>query len=290
MEYFSHLIQEKFLLPLKSKNEIQYFEKVNYNFYEPNKLSNAILNIDTNTSERLIKKIIKNLESVGIFAIEIRVNNSGKIIDLLNNFNKTNIDSIDLVFDLNTDKNYLDSGFYENLLYAYERVTSITIFNVRWESLTKRKHGKLFKVISNYNDNMICGEISQKKFVANFYSLTEALKHNSCLNRKISIDAVGNIRNCPSMTESFGNIKDITLEEALEKPGFRKFWDINKDKIHVCKDCEFRYICTDCRAYVENPEDIFSKPLKCGYNPYTGEWSDWSANPLNQKIINFYDF
>jgi SPASM domain peptide maturase of grasp-with-spasm system len=90
------------------------------------------------------------------------------------------------------------------------------------------------------------------------------------------------------MTESFGNIKETTLMEALEKPGFKKCWDINKDKIHVCKDCEFRYACTDCRAYVEDPADILSKPLKCGYNPYTGEWSEWSTNPLKQKAIEFY--
>jgi SPASM domain peptide maturase of grasp-with-spasm system len=110
----------------------------------------------------------------------------------------------------------------------------------------------------------------------------------SCLNREISIDADGNIKNCPSMKESFGNIRDTTLAEAIEKPGFKKYWDINKDKIHVCKDCEFRYICTDCRAYVEDTEDILSKPLKCGYNPYTGEWSEWSTNPPKQKAIDFY--
>ncbi len=51
---------------------------------------------------------------------------------------------------------------------------------------------------------------------------------------------------------------------------------------------EFRYICTDYRAYVEDPEDILSKPLKCGYNPYTGEWSEWSTNPLKQKAIDIY--
>lgn len=90
------------------------------------------------------------------------------------------------------------------------------------------------------------------------------------------------------MTESFGNINDTSLLEVLEKPGFKKLWDLSKDKIHVCKDCEFRYICTDCRAYVEDPDDILSKPLKCGYNPYTGEWSDWSTNPLKQKAIEFY--
>ncbi len=49
-------------------------------------------------------------------------------------------------------------------------------------------------------------------------------------------------------------------------------------------------IYTDCRAYIENSEDQFSKPLKCGYDPYTNIWEDWSANPLKQNAIKYYSF
>ena len=90
------------------------------------------------------------------------------------------------------------------------------------------------------------------------------------------------------MPESFGNIKDTTLEQALNHPNFKKYWNITKDQTEVCKDCEFRHICTDCRAYIEKPEDQYSKPLKCGYNPYTNEWGEWSTNPLKQKVIEYY--
>lgn len=83
------------------------------------------------------------------------------------------------------------------------------------------------------------------------------------------------------------------MEEALQHPDFKKYWNLTKDQIEVCKDCEFRYICTDCRAYTErshtNKEGLdISKPLKCGYNPYTGEWEEWSTNPLKQKAIQYY--
>ena len=130
-----------------------------------------------------------------------------------------------------------------------------------------------------------CGMISTDYFTINIKTFTEAQQHNTCLNRKISIDTEGYIRNCPSMKEHYGNIKDTTLQEALVHPDFKKYWFVNKDQISVCKDCEFRYICTDCRAYIENPEDMYSKPLKCGYNPYTCEWEEWSTNPLKQKVI-----
>ncbi|MEM9686908.1 MAG: grasp-with-spasm system SPASM domain peptide maturase, partial [Bacteroidota bacterium] len=122
----------------------------------------------------------------------------------------------------------------------------------------------------------------------NMKLFTESQRHNSCLNRKISIDSNGNIKNCPSMPQSFGNIKNTTLKAALHHKDFKKYWNLTKDHIAVCKACEFRYICTDCRAYLEKPDDPYSKPLKCGYDPYTNVWQDWSTNPLKQQAIDFY--
>lgn len=90
------------------------------------------------------------------------------------------------------------------------------------------------------------------------------------------------------MSKSFGNIENKSLKEALYETGFKKLWDLSKDHIEICKDCEFRHICTDCRAYLEDPKNIYSKPLKCGYNPYTNQWEEWSNNPLKKKSIEFY--
>ena len=103
-------------------------------------------------------------------------------------------------------------------------------------------------------------------------SINLSQKHNTCLNRKISIDVNGEIKNCPSMIKSYGNIKDATLTKAMEKSGFKDVWFIHKNQIEVCKDCEFRHICTDCRAYLKNPENIYSQPEKCNYNPYIAKW------------------
>ncbi|MDQ1098727.1 SPASM domain peptide maturase of grasp-with-spasm system [Chryseobacterium sp. SORGH_AS909] len=96
------------------------------------------------------------------------------------------------------------------------------------------------------------------------------------------------------MSRNFGNIKNISLEEAVNHKDFKQYWNLTKDSIEVCKDCELRYVCTDCRAYTEQTHtkdglDI-SKPLKCGYDPYTGTWKEWSTNPLKQKAIKAYGF
>ena len=61
---------------------------------------------------------------------------------------------------------------------------------------------------------------------------------------------------------------NYTLSEALGHPEFKNYWTINKNQIKVCKDCEFRLICIDCRVFVDDDTDIYSKPKKCKYDPY----------------------
>ncbi len=128
-----------------------------------------------------------------------------------------------------------------------------------------------------------CGAISPKYFRINLPMFSESQKHNTCLHRKISIDSKGDIRNCPSMPESFGNIRDTKLREAIRQKSFKKYWDITKDKITVCSDCEFRHICTDCRAYGREENDIYSKPLKCGYDPYSLQWDRKKPNTIKPR-------
>ena len=89
----------------------------------------------------------------------------------------------------------------------------------------------------------------------------------------------------------------IGIEKNKKTPRLGCFFDfyfffeekkIKKENIDSCKDCEFRNICTDCRAYIEVPSNYHSKPLKCGYNPYTNVWEEWSTNPLKQMAIEHY--
>ncbi len=81
------------------------------------------------------------------------------------------------------------------------------------------------------------------------------------------------------MQASFGNVTTTTLSDALYTEGFRDKWNIRKDQIEVCRDCELRYVCTDCRAYLSDTSNMFSKPFKCSYNPYTAEWEKQGSIP-----------
>lgn len=236
------------------------------------------------------KSINNSLNNLNCIALEMSYSYKFDCNDIINTlliFSKSKLRSISLIISYNK---CITEKFLILLSKKNSRLSSIYIHdcpeNIKLKTddilanitLTKKK----------IKNNLFCGAIKPSFFSINIEHYTESINHNSCLNRKISIDTNGNIKNCPSMPQSFGNIKDTTLEEALNHKDFKKYWNITKDQIDVCKDCEFRYICTDCRAYVENPEDDYSKPLKCGYSPYTNKWEEWSTNPLKQKAIEYY--
>jgi SPASM domain peptide maturase of grasp-with-spasm system len=88
----------------------------------------------------------------------------------------------------------------------------------------------------------------------------------------LCVDENGYIKNCPSMEKHYGHIDDIKLEDVVKSDEFQKLWHIKKDDIKVCQDCEFRHMCMDCRAFIKDPNDIYSQPAKCHYNPYIAKW------------------
>lgn len=66
-----------------------------------------------------------------------------------------------------------------------------------------------------------------------------------------------------------GTIGKIKFDKLI-KDSILKF---DKNQINGCKECEYRYMCFDCRPNsLDN--NILSKPWYCTYNPHTGEWTE----------------
>lgn len=115
------------------------------------------------------------------------------------------------------------------------------------------------------HDESQCGVVNPWYNLPKTEFYLEARHYNSCLNGKISIDKCGNIKNCPSMHRSWGRIGEQTLSVVANDKDFQKLWLIKKDDIEKCQRCELRYMCHDCRAYIEDYNNIYSKPAKCQY-------------------------
>ena len=287
-DYFNFLYSNN-LIFFSSKPEL--FPKMSLKWESPSIITNTIIDFDNKQHD--FNSIISQLEILKCSYVQLRffqvysiefINDLAQMLEI----SKSRIVSIDFILPFD---NSLSTDQWNNILTHNPRIHSIIIYNspddISYNPL-REKMGYLMYVKKNIINEKHCGIINQEYFYSNIKLFSESQKHNTCLNRKIAIDREGNIKNCPSMLKSFGNIDNTTLSDAIDTPTFKKYWSISKDQIEVCKDCEFRHICTDCRAYLENPDDLYSKPLKCGYNPYTNEWEEWSSNSCKQTAIKTY--
>lgn len=272
LEYFDFLHSREYIF-FCDPHELDLFPDLDLSWHSPSLVTNAIIDVGINFQHNFVK-LFKEIEALGCKAIQIRFFRPTELIevaDILKLLEKTSIISIELflpfIFNLNNTELYqlVLSNLRINMLVFHSAPTE-NYFDVKEEF-----NAKVIVTSQKINDESHCGVISKEYFTINIESFTESLNYNSCLNRKISIDQYGYIKNCPSLNITYGHTENDSLSSVIDSVQFTSYWKINKDQIEICKDCEFRYICTDCRAYTSN-NNLYSKPAKCGYNPYTETW------------------
>lgn len=98
---------------------------------------------------------------------------------------------------------------------------------------------------------------------------------NSCWQGKLAVSSSGKVHPCIMQQEGdSGDVRKQSLKEIIRGP-LRKYWDLSYDKIEVCRDCEYKYACCDCRpVIVGSTGDLTAKSIHCCYDPYKGEWGD----------------
>ncbi len=248
------------------------FPDLDLSWEMPSAITNAIVDVGP-TSQHDFASIFRQLDDLGCKALQLRffrpveLDELQEIIDFTEN---GRLRSIDLLVP------FIEGWAFkplEQLCLKNSRISNLLVHSASEERAVRVRE----TVQISWHRHAVesashCGEVHPAYFVTEQALFTEAQTHNTCLNRKISIDEHGDIRNCPALPRSFGNARETSLHSALLHKDFRELWSINKDQVETCKDCEFRYICTDCRALIRDPDDRYSKPSKCTYDPYTAQW------------------
>jgi len=95
---------------------------------------------------------------------------------------------------------------------------------------------------------------------------------NGCWQGKLTISSTGDVYPCiMQRDEACGNVRDLSLRQIIDGP-IRKYWGLSFDQIEVCRDCEYRYACPDCRPIAFGSTGrLTAKPPHCSYDPYRGE-------------------
>lgn len=289
-EYIQTLLEKEYGFITENDRD-RNFPPLSPEYHSPATINDLFIEMKERDMLEKVKSSIENLGIRHLTIYSLKPLTSSELIEIDKTFTNSVLSGIEIYFPFHQN---IDPSFIQTLHKNTERIYNLIFYNCPKPPF-KAKNEYRFTVQFVKEDLKIsaCGKVDLKYFNTNLPKILEAVNYNSCLYKKVGIDRNGNIKNCPLMPESFGNIHENSIEEALHQKGFRKYWHLTKDHTEGCKDCEFRYICTDCRAFTEKTHtnkglDV-SKPLKCGYDPYTGTWEDWTENPLKQKAIQYYE-
>jgi hypothetical protein len=202
---FYELLEKEIIFQCNFGDE-NLFPPIENCWFSPFSIISCIIDWEKN-SQYDITKGIEQLVTIGCKTLQLRFGSGveeNKILNILDRIAGGNIRSVEMIlcFDENLLKKITKEFEFVVSIIAYSaNQTTIKVFN--------SCHVVLTKEIFFGSDQ--CGIVSPSYFICNSDFFFESINHNTCLNRKISIDSNGNIKNCPSCIQSYGNINDTNI-------------------------------------------------------------------------------
>ncbi|MGE5343595.1 MAG: SPASM domain-containing protein [Candidatus Omnitrophota bacterium] len=96
---------------------------------------------------------------------------------------------------------------------------------------------------------------------------------NACWGNKLAIESDGTIKPCMWSDIILGNINEISVRHLILSGKCDLYWEMTKDKVETCKDCEYRYVCPDCRvAAMKESGNLYGRTSGCSYCVDSGVW------------------
>ncbi|MDB2439280.1 grasp-with-spasm system SPASM domain peptide maturase [Hellea sp.] len=254
------------------------FKTVSDAWDPPNEIINCIIDVAEKVPDW--DELVSQLEELKCEALQIRCYSNRIDLDaaasILRTFHGSSVSHVELILKSSND---IDEGRLRKLFDDFPALVSVMIHSsdrnaqleltsddlpiqrvLIWQKkplLSEKQCGVVNENMMDRPSPKLCGE--KKNF-------------QGCLNRKVSIRSDGQMCNCPSLKKNYGtNLSQ--LADVVRSKSFQEVWHIKNDMLDVCKNCEFRYVCTGCRAYLESPTSL-KKPAKCRYDPTSGTWEE----------------
>ena len=249
------------------QDAVALFPRVQLGYCSPFKIESCIVEID-NDIDFDCEQLIAEISTVGCKQLQIWAYDTvgGDIItSVLEHVAGKNILNTDLILKF-------DSIDVHGIISSFPFISSIVAYGAENMQVEEVAGCTIIHTPEPFAGCQQCGNVAPNQFVCNREFFFLSASQNTCLYRKLSIDCEGYIRNCPASPQHFGRVGEVSLAEAMVHPDFSRLWGITKDQVDVCRDCEFRRICPDCRVFTRQPERHTAHPARCTYNPYIARW------------------
>ncbi len=279
--YFDFLIENEIVFLMYDNMSFPNFRKINFQFQTPHILSNLIISIKSNEYDtKFISAVSKQIATIKCQNVQLRFDqttNHCTLYDTVMYFiNLKALRSLELVIPYSSINKVL--GHKE--LTEQSLLSRIIVYGDHTEADKNRlaKLKNIDVIMYKFSDFPRFKGLNETRFMnlqPNMLIFSEAKNHNLYYNGKAYIESDGNVYQSPFVHTASGNIFTSPLQDIVKTRNFQKYWNITKDSIKVCKDCEFRYTCCDGRVpkYNVNSEEYYYDST-CKYDPYTGNFKE----------------
>lgn len=249
---------EPFFLGDKLKKYIDYV-KDKFEFIE-------IYTNGTLVEEKWFKYLSENNIRMALSVYSYNENEHDKVTQIKGSWEKTNQTIAKL-------KDY-------NITYRVRNVMmkDIHIGQNNTELYTLSYKRDIVRMVGRANESLLSEDLLNKKLITKntFRSkldkkfISRLISGHNCFSRRLYFGADLNVYPCVMERRiKHGSLKNNKLKDILDN----NIFNITKDSIEECKECEFRYCCFDCRPDSLG-KSILKKPWYCSYIPEKGEWKN----------------
>lgn len=98
-------------------------------------------------------------------------------------------------------------------------------------------------------------------------------KYNTCLAGTIAFSANGRTFPCPMWDSAIGELPNKDLYDTFRSGYVEAIWRFSKLKVPICRECEYKYACSDCSVLEwALHKNTSAHSIYCSHVAERGEW------------------
>jgi hypothetical protein len=248
-------------------NMHRQFITLSDNYESPHLIQTIEIELSSNYDEKKINYLVETFEELSTSNIVLRLLDYDltPLKLFIKNIASSLVRNIQLVIpDTLNINEILEICKLENRISAYYVTT-----DKKHKKTFKKYNTKIFYILNNEINQF---QINPWGFTIDYYFYFKALKYNTFYFKRLYLDKNLNVFQSGIEGKSKGNFLYLKDHKKISSLYRSKIWNLNKDKIDVCSECEFRYVCNDKRIPVKRINSSWYHESECNYNPFIAKW------------------
>lgn len=254
-------------------DEPENFPKIDFTWESPYFISNAVIELN-DISAFDFMEVICQLDKLMCRTIQLRLLRTfskAEILVIARSFDNSQINSVEILFPYAA---FLSNEDWNEVMSRQTRIRRVLAYAAPQDAIIFSEADRFGNKYIHFKKDIRIDnteKIRPERFIANIEMFSEAQHYNTGLNRKVSINKNGDIKNYISHQRSFGNVNIVKLKDVIDTEEFTEKWMVSNNLVETCKDCQYRYSCISNSDLQKEGSKWYKKEM-CSFDVATSMW------------------